>query len=408
MPRRAALTFALLTSAACRGERRPDAATVDAGRDAVTPADVAPDGSAPDAMAVVDAGPPPRRVVVTLTGDVMLHRSVLDSFEDHATQGGLAWALNWLSPLVTRREVALTFLDSPLTDAYRPPFAGVPPGLGVPRAVARSVARDLGRVGLDGVCLATHHAYDQMGDGLGETRELLRGANLGVAGMGASEEEAWQPWVTERDGVRVAFLCFTQRVQMAMGRNAGHFTVAQALDGTRATQALTAARSLADVVVVGIQWNRAPFRPLAEEQRTLARELVAAGADVVVGSGMVAPGAVEKLTSPRGDALLVWSIGSLLSGYGAAWRGVRNPPPAGMDRLMWDATTRDVVLLRAQFDASDPAHLSLVTLTANALWMQRSEGVRLMPLREVIDIDVRESRARAVAAAVGPEVRVRQ
>jgi hypothetical protein len=226
--------------------------------------------------------------------------------------------------------------------------------------------------------------------------------------MGASEEEAWQPWVTERDGVRVAFLCFTQRVQMAMGRNAGHFTVAQALDGVRATQALTAARALADVVVVGIQWNRAPFRPLAEEQRTLARELVAAGADVVVGSGMVAPGAVEKLTSPRGDALLVWSIGSLLSGYGAAWRGVRNPPPAGMDRLMWDATTRDVVLLRAQFDASDPAHLSLVTLTANALWMQRSEGVRLMPLREVIDIDVRESRARAVAAAVGPEVRVRQ
>jgi hypothetical protein len=406
MLRRAALAVALLL-AACRGDRRP-AAAVDAPPDALVAADAPPDVSPPDAVAVEDTGPAPRRVVVTLTGDVMLHRSVLDSFEDHATQGGLAWALNWLAPLVTRREVALTFLDSPLTDAYRPPFAGVPPGLGVPRALARSVARDLGRVGLDGVCLATHHAYDQMGDGLGETRELLRGANLGVAGMGASEAEAWQAWVTEREGVRVAFLCFTQRVQMAMGRNAGHFTVAQALDGARATQALTAARAAADVVVVGVQWNRAPFRPLAEEQRALARELVAAGADVVVGSGMVAPGTVEKIASPRGDALLVWSIGSLLSGYGAAWRGVRNPAPAGMDRLMWDASTRDVLVLRAQFDVSDPARMALVTLTANALWMQRSEGVRLMPLREVVDIDVRESRGRAVTAAVGPEVRVRQ
>lgn len=409
MFRRAAVCLALLCPA-CRGERRPDAS---APRDATARTDVAPeaivpDASAPEDVAPEDAAPAPRRVVVTLTGDVMLHRSVIDTFEEHATQGGLAWSLNWLSPLVTAREVALTFLDSPLTDAYRAPFTGVPPGLGVPRAMARTVARDLARVGLDGVCLATHHAYDQMGDGLGETAEILRGARLGVAGAGASEEEAWAPWVTEREGVRVAFVCFTQRVQMAAGRNAAHATVAQALDSERAARALADARTRADVVVAGVQWNRAPFRPLAEEQRQLARQLVEAGADVVVGSGMVAQGAVEKVTSPRGDALIVWSIGSLLSGYGAQWRGLRNPPPAGADRLMWDASTRDALLLRAQFDLGDPAHLSLVTLTANALWMQRSEGVRVVPLREVMDIDLREARARAVAQAVGPDVRIRQ
>lgn len=402
-----------LALVACRREAppaRPDASrpTPDVARD-VTPE--------ADALAVPDDVPTPaRRVVVTLTGDLMLHRAVLDTFARHEQQGGVAWALNWLSPLITTREVALTWLDSPLTDTYRTPFTGVPPALGTPRAMARTVARDLGRVGLDGVCLATHHAWDQMGDGLGETLETLRAQGLGVVGAGATDDAAWSPWITERDGVRVAFLCFTQHVVMAAGRNSSHSVVAQTVDVERAVAAVQAARPNADIVVAGIQWNRQPFRPLSDEQRALARRLVDAGADVVAGTGVVTPGAVERVPSPRGDAVIAWSMGSLLSNYGTLWRGERNPAPPGTDRLLSDAATRDVVLLRAQFevgaadaDANTGTRLSLVTLTANALWMQHApEGLRVTPLRALLDLDVREGRARAITAALGPDVRVRQ
>lgn len=354
-----------------------------------------------------DVPAPARRVVVTLTGDLMLHRAVLDTFARHEQQGGVAWSLNWLSPLITAREVALTWLDSPLTDTYRTPFTGVPPALGTPRAVARTVARDLGRVGLDGVCLATHHAWDQMGDGLGETLDTLRAQGLGVAGAGTTDDAAWQPWIAEREGVRVAFLCFTQHVVMAAGRNGAHAMVAQTVDVARAIAAVQAARAQADVVVAGIQWNRQPFRTLSDEQRSLARQLVEAGADVVAGTGVVTPGAVERVPSPRGDAVIAWSLGSLLSNYGTLWRGDRNPAPPGTDRLLSDPATRDVVLLRAQFEVG--ARLSLVTLTANALWMQHApEGLRVTPLRALLDLDVREARGRAITAALGPDVRVRQ
>ncbi len=98
---------------------------------------------------------PPRRVVVTLSGDLMLHRGVLAHFDEHAPQGGLAWSLNWIASLLSPREVALTWLDSPLTDAFRPPFTGAPGALGTTRAIGRTVARDLARIGLDGVCLET-------------------------------------------------------------------------------------------------------------------------------------------------------------------------------------------------------------------------------------------------------------
>lgn len=389
----------------CRGSARPDAAV--AALDAAV-ADVPREAAVEAAVDVpVDVPAPSRRVVVTLGGDIMLHRGVLAHFDEHASQGGVAWALNWIAALVGPREVALGWLDSPLTDAFRPPFAGAPPALGTTPAIGRSVARDLARVGLDGVCLATQHAYDQMGDGLTQTAAALRGAGLGVAGAGDSDEAAWTPWVTERDGMRVAFLCFTQRVQMAPGRNATHAAVAQSLDGARAVAAVTAARAVADVVVAGVQWNRAPFRPIGEEQRALARQLVEAGADVVVGTGVVAQGRVERVVSPRGDAVIAWSMGSMLSNYGAQWRGLDNPSPA-IERVLVDPATRDVALMRAQFERMDDGRLSLVTLTANALWMQHGEeGVRVVPLR-LLETNLRRARARAVGEALGPAVRVRE
>jgi poly-gamma-glutamate synthesis protein (capsule biosynthesis protein) len=399
----------VLATGACHKTHAP-AARIEVGTprfdDVVEPTDDTPDVT--DVAPVVDAGRP-RRVVVTLTGDVVLHRAVLETLTRHRANGGFAWSLNWLTGLITPREVALTTLSSPLTDAHRVLYSGAPPVLGAPREQVREMVRDLRRVGIDGVCLASQHAYDQMGDGLVETAEALRGGSLGVAGTGASADDAWKPWIAEREGIRVAWLCFTQRVLQGIGRNNAGAAAAISDDGARALEAVTAARNEADVVVVGVQWYRAAFRPLSADQRALARNLVEAGADVVVGSGAVAPGVVERTRSPRGDAVILWSVGTLFSNYGSLWRGRRNPAPTHLDRTSWDPSARDVALVRAQFDLSNPERLSIVTLTANGLWTQHSsEGVRLLPLRSITDYDLREDRARALGAALGPEVRLRQ
>ena len=116
---------------------------------------------------------------------------------------------------------------------------------------------------------------------------------------------------------------------------------------------------------------------------------------------------VERVASPRGDAVIAWSMGSLISNYGAQWRGLDNPSPA-IERVLVDPATRDVALMRAQFERMDDGRLSLVTLTANALWMQHGEeGVRVLPLR-LLETDLRRARARAVGEALGPAVRVRE
>lgn len=106
--------------------------------------------------------------------------------------------------------------------------------------------------------------------------------------------------------------------------------------------------------------------------------------------------------------VIAWSMGSLLSNYGAQWRGAQATPPA-IERVLWDPATRDAALMRAQFEVGEGGRLSLVTLTANALWMQHGgDGVRVVPLRTLDDQDLRRQRARAAVEALGPAVRVRE
>ena len=82
-------------------------------------------------------------------------------------------------------------------------------------------------------------------------------------------------------------------------------------------------------------------------------------------------------------------------------------PPPGLDRAAWDPATRDGVLLRTQFDLSEPGHLRVVTLTATGLWTLNNEfELRSVPLRS-LDERLRAARQTALGAALGDAVRVR-
>lgn len=392
----------LLALAACNR-----AAPRDAGLDAAAPRDAAREAAPPD-VAPADAAPPdaPRanRIVLTGVGDVLLHRKVEQMAEQHRTEGGLAWQLAWFASLITPREVAMMQLNSPLSSHFRPPGSGSPPVTGGNPAHARALAR----VGVDGVCLANARSYDQTADGLWETMEALRGAHVGVAGAGATEEAAYTPWVTEREGVRVAYLCATERTSYGPGQNAHDLRVARfEEDGSALLEAVRASRALADVVVVGVWWNREPFGRPSVEQRRRAAALVEAGADLVLGSGSPVVGPVERARSPRGDAVIAWSLGNSLSSYGVMYP-LRAPPGPGVDRAAWDPATRDSVLLRVQFELLEGGSLRLATLTATGLWTLNNEfEVRTVPLR-ALDERLRAARQTALTAALGDAVRLRQ
>jgi hypothetical protein len=362
----------------------------------------APPGEQDAGIEGSDGASGPRRVVITATGSVVLHRRVVQVAESFREMGGLSWMLSRLAPIITAREVALVPLEGPLTTAGRAPWVGDRPALGG----QGSFARNLARVGFDAVIVGNNHALDQKPEGLESTIDALDQASLGAVGAGRSEEDAYTPWSAEREGVRVAVLGYSERSAFAPGGADARAFVAR--DVGRLLDAVRAAATTADVVVVCPHWGRDRSAAPTGAQRALALRLVDAGADLIVGTGPSVLQTVERVTGPRGDAVIAYSLGTLVSNFGSAWHP--GLPPRNTDDplgVMYDPRTRDGALLRVQFEIPQRGTVALATMSAIATWNVNLSGdIHVTPMR-LADDRIRSERLPAIVNALGQSVRVR-
>jgi poly-gamma-glutamate synthesis protein (capsule biosynthesis protein) len=172
--------------------------------------------------------------------------------------------------------------------------------------------------GFDIVSVASNHAMDWGGDALLDTIELLRANGIAAVGGGRSLEEARQPAILERKGVKVAFLayCSILRDGYAAGpKKAGvaplraHtyyrpfdyqagvppmvVTMPYEEDLEAMVDDIAAAKKQAHAVVVSLHWG-IHFIPrmIADYQPTVAKAAFAAGADLILGHHAHVPKAI--------------------------------------------------------------------------------------------------------------------
>ena len=253
-------------------------------------------------LALFAAAAPARAQEATVIagGDVLIHRSVARTAASHAADGGFGWVLAPLRAELPDEAVAFANLETPLSERRRRPGDFRFPILGADPSLARALAG----AGFDVVSVANNHAFDQTGEGLYETTEALRTAGVATAGAGRSDAEAVGVTVLERRGVRVGVVAFTDHLNASTGHNPHHAFLALASGGELVAASLRAARRRADVVVLSIHWGRDFAYAPTGAQRALARRWVDAGADVIVGTGPHVLQRVERVRSPRGDAVV--------------------------------------------------------------------------------------------------------
>ena len=154
--------------------------------------------------------------------------------------------------------------------------------------------------------MANNHGRDYGPVGLAETLAAKAQASLTVLGIGANATEAYRPWLTTVKGQRLAFFAATDVLDdwlinawTATDTQAGlASTKAAALD--RLLAGIRAARPQADTIVVYLHWGVEGSTCPSPRQQELATALVAAGADIVVGSH-----AHRVMTAGRLDGALV-------------------------------------------------------------------------------------------------------
>jgi poly-gamma-glutamate synthesis protein (capsule biosynthesis protein) len=348
-----------------------------------------------------------RHVTIASAGDLLLHIKVNAS----AAQRGWAHVLGGLREVLRDDEIAFANLETPLVDDVRDPVTGSPPVLGAPSSAARGLAD----AGLDVLGCANNHSHDQDASGMARTVDALRAANLVAVGADVDPERAFAAEIAERGGVRVAFLSYTERINRPAGRTEPRATVAW-IKQRDPSEAIRAARARADVVVLAVHWSHDFIPHPHPRQRALARTWVEAGADLIVGTGPHVLQEVERIPSPRGEAVVAYSLGNLLSNQGQRWILGRRFP-ASVHPALKLAETRDGLLLRTRFSI-EGERVRLDALEGVALWTvndfweraRRRErdptyDIRIQPLAQV-DEPVRSDRLAAIRRAVGDAVTI--
>lgn len=140
-------------------------------------------------------------------------------------------------------------------------------------------------MGLDIVSLANNHTLDYGTDALLDTLDTLDQASILRVGAGRNLEEARQLKTIEVRGFTIGFLA-ASRVLPVVEWNAGKNTpgLLGTYDPTLLLEDIEAARELCDYVVVYVHWGEERKETPLDYQRTMGKQFIDAGADLVIGS----------------------------------------------------------------------------------------------------------------------------
>ncbi len=273
-----------------------------------------------------------------VVGDVMLSRGVPDP----------AAALAPMSRMLRRADLTVGNLESTLSTRGEPTQGGDSFG-GSPRLLG-----PLRGAGFDALSLANNHAGDYGEQALLDSVGTLARSPVVPFGAGENAAAASRPAVIERGGVRFGFVGFnaigeTQRagpatpgaLSIRMPPRTGPLVQAD-LDRVLSAVRRTARR--ADVVVVLPHWGTQYTHLPEPVQRRVGRDLVRAGADLVVGGH---PHWVQGVDAV-GDVPVLHSLGNFVFDMDFMEQTMEG---VVLEATFWGAELRAVRLLPYRMDA---------------------------------------------------------
>jgi poly-gamma-glutamate capsule biosynthesis protein CapA/YwtB (metallophosphatase superfamily) len=222
---------------------------------------------------------PGGRVRLIAVGDVMLARTIGRRIE---SDGPLA---PWEGVVDTFAEADVVFANLECTISTRGTPANKSFTFRAPLAAADSVAA----AGIDVVSLANNHAIDWGVPALRDTIAALDSRGVGHVGAGEDADQAHAPVIVEQNGLRIAFLAYVASLaertgfvtrQWAAGPDEPGLAIAR--PGLVARD-VTAARAMADIVIVSLHGGRENRREPSKPQRNVAQAALEAGAALVLG-----------------------------------------------------------------------------------------------------------------------------
>ena len=162
---------------------------------------------------------------------------------------------------------------------------------------------------LDGVTLANNHSGDFGREAFAQMLGLLQQAGLAQAGGGLNLSQAHAPWIVERRGLRIAILSYNEFLPRSF--EAGHDSPGVAWsEDEQVVDDIRRARRMqgVDLVIPFMHWGWENELKANARQRQLARKMIDAGADAVIGGH---PHVTQDIEHYHGKPI-IYSVGNFV------------------------------------------------------------------------------------------------
>lgn len=161
----------------------------------------------------------------------------------------------------------------------------------------------------DAVGLANNHSGDFGPEAFAQMLSLLQRRGIGYFGGGLDLAEAHRPLTLYKNGLKIALLGYNEFMPRSFEANADQPGIAWSEDEQVRFDISEARRvSHADLVIPVMHWGWEHEPHASERQRTLARQMIDAGADAVVGGH---PHVTQDVEIYRGKPI-IYSLGNFL------------------------------------------------------------------------------------------------
>ena len=280
------------------------------------------------------------RVSIAVAGDVIPHEAVRQAAAASG-DGEQGWAalLGDVADVFEGADFGFVNLETPVAPAHSHGTKAFlfDASVELPEALKAS--------GIKIVSFANNHVMDQGWAGFAESREHLKEAGLLFAGTSDNAAAAWQPVITEANGIKVGWLGMTRWLNGNRNPDKddqphvnfypypGEANGAPGADEATVLNAVKAARAECDLLVVSVHWGIEYATSPRPEDVDLAHKIMEAGASVIVASHPHVLQPIETYRTQDGrDTVIFYSLGNFLSNQSRSYVDGLNPDSNGEPR----------------------------------------------------------------------------
>ena len=254
--------------------------------------------------AVAETEPEDPVVHLLFSGDVYFSSHVLTAYDN---AGGIHGVLDEAyRDEISRADIYMANQEFPFSDRGTP----APDKQFTFRVPPERVSM-MHELGIDIVTIANNHTLDYGTDALVDTCTTLENAGIPYVGAGANMDRAKQLETIEVRGRTIGFLAasrvYPDTSWVANSKKPG---MVSGYDPSILLKEIEAAGEYCDYLVVYMHWGIERVEKPQEYQRTLGRQLIDAGADLVIGSH---PHVLQGIEYYQGKPI-VYSLGNFIFG----------------------------------------------------------------------------------------------